>query len=164
MATPPPPEPPCRLCKSRCASNLATGTLFGIYFQPSFLPAAVTKHMKLVTTILFLVLLALMHCVYIIVYTRIVPCNVRLEFNKLTGDTVTFEAPGGPYNMEVKKGRNMSQIGGYGWNRFISHMGITGGELISFSFRAERPKLAVIYLNTDEDDEDPLDEVIYTQK
>ena len=28
-------------------------------------------------------------------FTQIVPCNVRLKFNKLTGDTVTFEAPGG---------------------------------------------------------------------
>ena len=159
----PPPPPPCRVCKSRCASSLATSTLFSIYFQPSFLPAAVTKYMKLVTTILFLVLLALMHCVYIIVYTQIVPCNVRLEFNKLTGDTATFEAPGSPYTMEFEKGRNMSQMGGDGWDHFISHMGITGGELISFSFRAERPKLTVIYLNTDEDDEDPLDEAIYTQ-
>ena len=69
--------------------------------------------MKLVTTILFLVLLALMHCVYIIVYTQIVPCNVRLEFNKLIGDTATFEAPGDPYTMEVvgvKTGG--SQVGG----------------------------------------------------
>ena len=55
-------------------------------------------------------------------------------------------------------------MGRNGWNRLISHMGITGGELISFSFRAERPKLAVIYLNLEEDDEDdednedPLDE------
>ena len=40
-------------------------------------------------------------------------------------------------------------------------MRLTDGELISFSFRAERPKLAVIYINLvedDEDDEDPLDE------
>ncbi|KAM3332074.1 hypothetical protein ACQJBY_027729 [Aegilops geniculata] len=46
-------------------------------------------------------------------------------------------------------------------------MCLTGGELISFSFRAERPKLAVIYINLmeededdedDEDNEDPLDE------
>mgnify|MGYP005845621535 CR=1 FL=1 len=46
-------------------------------------------------------------------------------------------------------------------------MCLTGGELISFSFRAERPKLAIIYLNRveddeddedDEDNEDPLDE------
>ena len=43
-------------------------------------------------------------------------------------------------------------------------MGITGGELFSFSFWAERPKLAIIYLNTDEDDEDPLDEAIYTRR
>ena len=71
---------------------------------------------------------------------------------------MTFEAPGGPYTMEVEKGRNMSQIGGDGWARFLARMCLTGGELISFSFRAERPKLAVIYINLVEDDEDPLDE------
>nr|XP_045088857.1 uncharacterized protein LOC123497059 [Aegilops tauschii subsp. strangulata] len=72
--------------------------------------------------------------------------------------------------MEVEKGRNMSQIGGDGWARFLASMRLSGGELISFSFRAERPKLAVIYLNLveddeydeddedDEDNEDPLDE------
>ena len=65
---------------------------------------------------------------------------------------------GGPYTMEVEKGRNMSQIGGDGWARFLACMHLTGGELISFSFKAERPKLAVIYLNLVEDDEDPLDE------
>ncbi|XBI90530.1 hypothetical protein VPH35_028130 [Triticum aestivum] len=138
------PPPPCRLCKSRCASSLATGTLFDIYFQSSFLHAA------------------------------IVPCNVRLKFNKLTGDIVTFEALGPPYTIEVEKGRNVSQIGGDGWIRFLAHMGITGGELINFSFRAERPKLAIIYVKEeddeddedplDEDDEDPLDEAIYAQR
>ena len=71
---------------------------------------------------------------------------------------MTFEAPGGPYTMEVEKGRNMSQIGGDGWACFLAHMRLTGGELISFSFRAERPKLAVIYLNLVEDDEDDEDD------
>ena len=42
----PPPPPLCRLCKSRCASSLATGKLFGIYFQPSFRHAAVRNQMK----------------------------------------------------------------------------------------------------------------------
>ena len=74
---------------------------------------------------------------------------------------------GGRYTMEVEKGRNMSQIGGDGWARFLTRMRLTGGKLISFSFRAERPKLAVIYINLveddeddedDEDNEDPLDE------
>ena len=94
---------------------------------------------------------------------------------------MTFEAPGGPYTMEVEKGRNMSQIGGDGWARFVARMRLTGGELISFSFRAERPKLTVIYLNLveddeddeddeynedplDEDDEDPLHEAIVAQR
>ena len=69
---------------------------------------------------------------------------MRLKFNKLTGDTMTFEAPKGSYTMEVEKGCNMSQIGGDGRARFLARMRLTGGELISFSFRAERPKLAVI--------------------
>ena len=38
---------PCRVCKSRCATSLATATLFGIYFQPCFVPAAVTNYMTL---------------------------------------------------------------------------------------------------------------------
>ena len=74
---------------------------------------------------------ALCHFSY---FTQIVPCNVRLKFNKLTGDTVTFEAPGGSYTMEVEKGCNMSQIGGDGWARFVARMHLTGGELISFNF------------------------------
>ena len=91
---------------------------------------------------------------------------------------MTFEAPGGAYTMEVEKGRNMSQIGGDGWARCLARMHLTGGELISFSFRAERPKLAVIYINLvegheddeddedllDEDDEDPLHEAIVAQR
>ena len=56
--------------------------------------------------------------------------------------------------MEVEKGRNMSQIRGDGWAHFVARMHLTGGELSSFSFREERPKLAVIYLNLVEDDED----------
>ena len=86
---------------------------------------------------------------------------------------MTFEAPGGPYTMEVEKGRNMSQIGGDGWAHFLARMRLTGGELISFSFRAERPKLALIYVNKaedyeddedDEDDDDPLGDAIVAQR
>ena len=87
-----------------------------------------------------------MQCVFFL--TQIVPCNVILEFNELiTEDTVIFDATGGPYTMEVHKGRKMSQIGGYEWGRFIAHMHLTGGELVSFSFRRQTPRLAVIYIN-----------------
>ena len=67
----------------------------------------------------------------------------------------------------------MTQVGEDGWVCFIAHMCITGGELISSSFIAERPKLAVIYVNKAEDDEDdedheddddPLGEAIVTQR
>ena len=64
----------------------------------------------------------------------------------------------GPYTMEVEKGRNMSQIGGDGWARFLARRHLTGGELIRFSFRAERPNLVVIYINLVEDDEDDEDD------
>ncbi|XBI41154.1 hypothetical protein VPH35_125646 [Triticum aestivum] len=114
-----PPPPPCRLCKSRCASSLLTGKLFGIYFQPSFRHAA------------------------------IVPCNVRLKFNKLTGDTVTFEAPGGPYTMEVEKGRNMSQIGGEGCVCFLARMRLTSDDEDDEDDEDHED---------DEDNEDPLNE------
>ena len=41
-------EPPsCRVCKSRCTTSLATGMLFGIYFQPCFVPVTVTNCMNL---------------------------------------------------------------------------------------------------------------------
>ena len=66
--------------------------------------------------------------------------------------------------MEVKKGRKITQIGGDEWDRFIARMHLTGGELISFSFRRQTPRLAVIYLNSEEEDEDPLDEALYAQR
>ncbi|KAF7040226.1 hypothetical protein CFC21_050142 [Triticum aestivum] len=123
----PPPPPPCQLCKSRCASSLATGKLFDIYFQPSFRHAAT------------------------------VPCNVRLKFNKLTGDTMTFEAPGEPYTMEVEKGRNMSQIGGDEWARFLARMRLTGDDEDDEDDEDNEDPL-------DEDDEDPLHEAIVAQR
>jgi hypothetical protein len=43
-------------------------------------------------------------------------------------------------------------------------MHLTGGELISFSFRRQTSRLAVIYLNLEEEDEDPLDEALYAQR
>ncbi|XBH87593.1 hypothetical protein VPH35_075018 [Triticum aestivum] len=67
----------------------------------------------------------------------------------------------------------MTRVGGDGWVHFIDNMRITGGELISFSFRAERPKLAVIYVNKaedyeddedDEDDDDPHGDAIVAQR
>ncbi|XP_045090425.1 uncharacterized protein [Aegilops tauschii subsp. strangulata] len=110
-------EAPCGRCNSRCRTSLSTAMLFGIYFQPSFVVAA------------------------------IVPCNVRLAFNELIGDTVTFDALGGPYTMQVEKGRKITQIGGDDWDRFIARMRLSGSELISFSFRRDRPRISVIYLN-----------------
>ena len=115
-------------------------------------------------------------CFYL---TQIVPCNVRLTFNELVVDTVTFDTLGGPYTMQVGKGRKITQIGGDDWDRFIARMRLSGGELISFSFRRDRPRISVIYLNSipdsehevheDEDgadlddDENPLVEYLYAQ-
>ena len=36
--------------------------------------------------------------------------------------------------------------------------------MTNFSFRGQRLGLAIIYLNTEEDDEDPLDEALYAQR
>jgi hypothetical protein len=116
-------------------------------------------------------------CFYL---AQIVPCNVRLAFNELVGDTVTFDALGGPYTMQVDKGRTITQIGGDEWDRFIARLRLSGGELISFSLRGERPRISVIYLNLisdsedevheeddredSDDDENPLDEALYAQR
>ncbi|XBH93014.1 hypothetical protein VPH35_084028 [Triticum aestivum] len=44
-------------------------------------------------------------------------------------------------------------------------MHLTGGELISFSFKRQTPRMVVIYLNSDdEDDGDPLDKALYAQR
>ena len=94
-------------------------------------------------------------CFYL---TQIVPCNVRLAFNELLADTVTFDALGGPYTMQVEKGRKITQIGGDDWDRFIARMRLSGGELISFSFRRDRPRISVIYLNSIPDSEDEVHE------
>ncbi|KAI5015424.1 hypothetical protein ZWY2020_056814, partial [Hordeum vulgare] len=78
----------------------------------------------------------------------IVPCNVRLDFDELiTGDTVIFDCPGPPYTMEVNKGRNITWFGGDEWGHFI----------------AQTPRLAVIYLNYDQEDDDPLDKALFAQ-
>ena len=45
-------------------------------------------------------------CVFLVFLTHIIPYNARLELNELiTGDIVIFDAPRGPYTMEVEKGR-----------------------------------------------------------
>ena len=94
-------------------------------------------------------------CFYL---TQIVPCNVGLAFNELVADTVTFDALGGPYTMQVEKGRKITQIGGDDWDRFIARMRLSGGELICFSFRRDRPRISVIYLNLIPDSEDEVHE------
>ena len=92
---------------------------------------------------------------------------------------MTFDALGGPYTMQAEKGRKITQIGGDDWDRFIARMRASGGELISFSFRRDRPRISVIYLNLIPDSEDevheeddgedsdddvnPLDEALYAQ-
>ncbi|XP_044378794.1 uncharacterized protein [Triticum aestivum] len=62
--------------------------------------------------------------------------------------------------MEVHKGRKISQIGGDEWSGFIAHMHLTRGELTSFSFRRQTPRLAVIYINWEDEDDDPRDEAL----
>ncbi|KAI5013429.1 hypothetical protein ZWY2020_034541 [Hordeum vulgare] len=109
-------SPPCLVCKSRCATSVATATLFGIYFQSCFF------------VLLFLLPFPQMHYVFCLVFlTHIIPCNVRLDFNELISeDTVIFDSPRGPYTREVNKGRNITQIGQDEWDRFIARMDING--------------------------------------
>ena len=82
--------------------------------------------------------------------------------------------------MQVDKGRTITHIGGDEWDRFIARLHLSGGERIIFSFRGERPRISVIYLNLisdsedefheeddgedSDDDENPLDEALYAQR
>ena len=90
--------PPCLVCKLRCATDLSSGMLFGIYFQTCFVPAAVTHYMNLLWQFFVFCFLAISPnaMCFFCFFTQIVPCKVRLEFNEIiTKDTVIFDAPGG---------------------------------------------------------------------
>ncbi|XP_037413119.1 uncharacterized protein LOC119276211 [Triticum dicoccoides] len=72
---------------------------------------------------------------------------------------------GGLYTMEAEKGRKISQIGGDEWDCFIAYMHLTGSELISFFLSRQIPMMSVIYVNSeDEDDEDPFGKALNTQR
>ena len=67
---------------------------------------------------------------YLFFDTQIVPCNVRLGFNDITGDTIQFKADGGPYTFQVHKGSTKTKMGGEDWRRFISDSHVSKGDLI----------------------------------
>ncbi|XP_044972466.1 uncharacterized protein LOC123439909 [Hordeum vulgare subsp. vulgare] len=66
--------------------------------------------------------------------------------------------------MEVNKGWNITEIGGDEWDRLIARMHLTWGESISFSFGRGTPRLAIIYLNYEEEHDDPRNEVVFSQR
>ncbi|XP_037477489.1 uncharacterized protein LOC119354842 [Triticum dicoccoides] len=75
-----------------------------------------------------------------------------------------FDAPGGPTLWRSRRNERCPRF--EEMNEIISLpiCDSLGGELINFSFRGRRTRLVVIYLNTEEDDEDPLDEALYGQR
>ena len=76
-------EAQCGRCNSRCRTSLSTATLFGIYFQPSFVVAAVTIYMNLLTVHSFFLLFPLMYCVcYLFLsYTdRTMQCEIGIQW------------------------------------------------------------------------------------
>ncbi|KAI5014262.1 hypothetical protein ZWY2020_055652 [Hordeum vulgare] len=59
---------------------------------------------------------------------------------------------------------SLTEIGGDEWDHFIARMHLTWGELIKLYFRRQTPRLAVIYLNSEEEDKDPLHKALYAQR
>ena len=102
---------------------------------------------------------------YLFFDTQIVPCNVRLGFNDITGDTVQFEADeGGPYTFQVHKRSTKTKMGGEDWRRFITDNHLSNGDLISFSFKGQRPRLVAIPIHReDEVVEDQMENAIYAR-
>lgn len=85
---------------------------------------------------------------------QIVPCNVRVQFNELTGDSVHFLACGHTYEVKVQKGITTTRLGGAGWRRFVTRNHLTGDEMVCFSLARDTPRITIIYLNTSGEEED----------
>ena len=75
-----------------------------------------------------------------------IPCNIRLQFNELTGDSVPFRVNGRTYNVDVQKGQSMTCLGGAGWNRLVTRNHFVGAKMLCFSM-GEEPKILVAMFN-----------------
>ena len=102
---------------------------------------------------------------FIINDTQIVPCNVRLGFNEITGDTVRFEVDkGGPYTFQVHKRSTQTKMGGEDWRHFITDNYLSNSDLICFSFKEQRPRLVQIPIHReDEVVEEQMENAIYAR-
>ena len=85
---------------------------------------------------------------------QIVPCNVRAQFNHITGESVQFLACGQTYEIELQKGPTRTRLGGEGWHRFISRNHLTGGEMLCFSLEGDVPRITFIYLDNGGEEEE----------
>ena len=82
-----------------------------------------------------------------------IPCNVRLEFNEITGDSVLFRVHRRAYNVYFQKGQTRTRLGGAGWNRLVARNHFVGAEMLCFSV-GEEPKILVAMFNFDEEEEE----------
>lgn len=97
----------------------------------------------------------------IFVYVQTIPCNVRREFNRNTGNSVEFQALGRTYVVDVRKERAITRLAGSAWRRFITQNRIPAGVYLYFAMRgAPGPRINVLYFNDNEesDNEESGDE------
>ncbi|XP_037455094.1 uncharacterized protein LOC119325455 isoform X1 [Triticum dicoccoides] len=119
----------CNVCKNPCRDSLSHALEFGLFLREGFKNSV---------------------CI---------PCNIRVEFNNLIGDSFNFsDGQGLSYTIDVCKQNDKTIIGGYGWNKYISNNKLTGTEYIGFYLNKAVNKLRIKYFS-DQDDE--LDEDDY---
>jgi hypothetical protein len=87
------------------------------------------------------------------VYAQAIPCNIRLQFNKLAGDSVPFRINRQTYNVDVQKNQSMTRLGGAGWHQLVAWNPFVGAEMLSFSMD-EEPNIFITMLNFDDGEEE----------
>jgi hypothetical protein len=96
---------------------------------------------------------------------QVVPCNERVHFNDLTGDTLKFKANKRTYTVKCHKGPRKSAMYGSGWRKFVADNKLGKGQLVLFYLDQPSPTAAVcvIQFGNGAEDEGSDDEDDYME-
>ncbi|KAM3193976.1 hypothetical protein ACQJBY_070555 [Aegilops geniculata] len=85
----------------------------------------------------------------------VVPCNERVRFNDMIGDTLKFKANKRTYTVKCHKGPIESAMYGSGWRNFVADNKLGKGQLVLFYLDQPFPRAAVcvIYFGNGAEDE-----------
>jgi hypothetical protein len=104
---------PCRVCKNEHdQGHLVSGSRFHITMTPGHFENSVVQRTGIFHTFESILLHIIIYAMC--VYAQAIPCNIRLQFNKLAGGSVPFRINGQTYNVDVQKDQSMTRLGGAG--------------------------------------------------